>query len=778
MNKFRINLKDGAGYNGPYINKFSSGFDSIKFYVDKSFPDSCTYAVIYSVCGDVGMSTDSDSNVAVSADPDTGKTLVTWTLGREVTCDSGVVIYQVVVYNSDEDGNGAAVWYSPQGRIVVGESIDTTDYETAVIAAEPSLVSQLISKTNKLSKDSSDHLRRIDILEQLQQAAERRADEMYDELSRDIETSASKLAELDKDLAGVTEGLGDALEKISVNTADIANFSESMTNVDGEFSEHKENSVIHMRADERNRAEKFFSLYDANGLLSLSAEEAEETNALLAEVVSVPGNLHIAFMNGAHSLETAPYNKLKLLSSYGICDYIVNGGGFAPKGKELSAADVLDISRAAGTGSLTVRGDNTPGADIWGNVFCGGDKSYYYIDDLKKNIRIVVLDTENMDNAQIHWFVKDALRPGINVPVIIFSYRNLGDFIMKSDATPLFARIFESAQTGTVLTLADDVMRENTVVCHAEVSTKFDASVGILAAVHGNCGVDICKNDLSENFCNLGVAEDMADEEARSLFEKCETDIHADVSKVSELSAVVRADASDVNLDGIDAIKVKPTTNDNEIYIVPDVYDIRNVDGYVVIETSVRLGKNIPDNALFIMTTNQSRAISKSIYFGDLAATANADGWVRIMVVICMKPGDKDYGFYYTYANGANLFGRYKGSLGEMMDDGKVRSEIRLVAKNLTTESVLYFGRSCVYVCDAKPGEDMLKNGLGDSTFCYGGEVYNSGCEQAVLQKLGGDKGCYDILCIDTELQKIRCCRFGFGVSRDIGWIVPDVAFE
>ena len=66
MNKFRINLTEGAGYNGPYINKFSSGFDAIEFYVDKSFPKDCTYAVIYSVCGDVGMSTDSDSNVAVS----------------------------------------------------------------------------------------------------------------------------------------------------------------------------------------------------------------------------------------------------------------------------------------------------------------------------------------------------------------------------------------------------------------------------------------------------------------------------------------------------------------------------------------------------------------------------------------------------------------------------------------------------------------------------------------------------------------------------------------
>lgn len=41
MNSFRINLADDIDYNGPYINKFSSKFDTVDFYVDKSFPTLC-----------------------------------------------------------------------------------------------------------------------------------------------------------------------------------------------------------------------------------------------------------------------------------------------------------------------------------------------------------------------------------------------------------------------------------------------------------------------------------------------------------------------------------------------------------------------------------------------------------------------------------------------------------------------------------------------------------------------------------------------------------------
>lgn len=778
MNKFRINLTEGAGYNGPYINKFSSGFDAIEFYVDKSFPKDCTYAVIYSVCGDVGMSTDSDSNVAVSADPDTGKTLVTWTLGREVTCDSGVVIYQVVVYSADEEGNGAALWYSPQGRIVVGDSIDTTEYETASIAAEPSLVSQLITKTNKLSRDSDDHLRRIDILEQLQQATERRVDEIYGELSRDMASAKTKLTELNNGVGEVKDGLSDAVENISENADRLDSLSENLDNTDKAMSDHNENKVIHMSAQERARAEDFFSVYDANGLLSLTASEAEETNALLGRVVSIPCNLRIAFMTGAHSLDCAPYNKLKLLSSYGICDYVVNGGGFAPQGKSLSVADALEISKAAGTGTLTVRGDNSPEDDVWGNVFCGGEMPYYYIDDHKKNVRIVVLDTANMDNLQLHWFVKDALRPELARPVIILSHRNLSDFVLQSDGSSLFAKIFKLAQECGSLTLSDGVMCDDIVEFRAEVSTKFDATVEIIATVHGNCGIDICKNDLSDNFCNLGVAEDFADGKERSAFEECEVDIHSDVSKAADANSIVRANVTDMDLNGVSAMKFQPVTDEPEAYIVMDVFDISATEGYIVIDTAIRLGANVPDTGLFYIATNQSRAISKSLSIGDLSAKADDNGWVRFTVVICKKTGDANYGLYNTYINGVSHTGWHSGYLGEITANGTVRSDIRLVAKELTKDSVLYFGRSRVYVSPAMPSEGVLKNGISDSLFCYGGELYNSEYEQELLSTLEIDKGCYDVLCIDTTSQKIECCRFGYGFDRNAGWVVPDIVFE
>ncbi len=154
MNKYSIELANGISYARPYINKFSDGFDTIEFVLDNDDSlDLCTFGVVYSLCGKTGMSIQGGGSLEKTTDDQSGKIILTWSLGTSISCDSGVVIYQVVAYSSNDDGTASAIWYSPQGRIVVGESVDTTEYETLQIGAEPSLVQQFMAAINKAQSD-------------------------------------------------------------------------------------------------------------------------------------------------------------------------------------------------------------------------------------------------------------------------------------------------------------------------------------------------------------------------------------------------------------------------------------------------------------------------------------------------------------------------------------------------------------------------------------------------------------------------------------------------
>lgn len=799
MNKFSINLTDGAGYNGPYINKYSAGFDTVEFLVDKSFAQGCTFAVIYSVCGDVGMVTDGGGSVSVTTGDDGNKTVITWSIGTEVTCDSGVVIYQVVAYTSAEDGTTDAVWYSPQGRIVVGESIDTTDYETARIAAEPSLVAQLMSRTNKLYADSVDFAVRLEVLEQLQEATDRRVDSMYGEFTREYAKVSEEISEIKTNLDAVDECARDTAQAAAQNTNDIAqavtrlteaekvgnsslelaqSLSQRADEADGNMAQHTQDGVIHMTAGERDRAEHFFDIYDANGLLSVSADEVADTNSFLGKALSYESNLRIGFMTGARSTSSAPYNKLKLLDSYGICDYIINGGGYAPDGKILSVPEVLEISKAAGKDVLSMRGDQYPGKTMWCRIFAHRDAAYYYIDDEKRNVRIIVLDTPGMDGAQIYWFVNTALKVPTDHRVIVFSYHNLAKFVKSDSGEVLFKRIFTAAQSGGSLSISGTYSCGDISLTVEDITAEYDNAVEIIATVHGGDGKDSCDNDMGKKFCNLGVADDMPDVEARSQFDSYEVSTRVDTTSTSQLLSVIRATATDVTLDDAPAIKVIPHASDAEVYLVPDDFDTTGFNGYIVIQTDIKVGDNLPDAARFYIATNQSRQISLPLSLRNLHSRADADGWTRVTVVMCRNPDDPNYGKSNTYVNGVSEAGWHVDYLGEVMTSGAVRSEIRIISGNVITDDAIYYRRLAIYTANTMPSASHIAEGLSDSLFVYNGEFYNSSYKDTLLKQLNPHKGCYDVLCIDTDLQKVNCCRFGYGMSRSFDWIVPDVVFE
>ncbi len=216
MNKFSIELANGISYAKPYINKFSDGFDTIEFVLDNndSFSE-CTFAVVYSFCGKTGMSIQEGGSLEKTVDDESNKIMLTWSLGTSISCDSGVVIYQVVAYTSDDDGAASAIWYSPQGRITVGESVDTTEYETMHIGAEPSLVQQLMAAINNTQNNIADVSTRCD------------------ENAKSILASETEIAELSDSVVTINSDIGILSEKTKTNADAIWSNASGIAQLSG-----------------------------------------------------------------------------------------------------------------------------------------------------------------------------------------------------------------------------------------------------------------------------------------------------------------------------------------------------------------------------------------------------------------------------------------------------------------------------------------------------------------------------------------------------------------
>lgn len=218
MNKFTIELKTGLSYAKPNISKFSSGFDTLEFLLDSDnmFSD-CTFAVVYSVFDKTGMAIENGGSLAKSIDEQNNKIILTWTIGTEITSDSGIVIYQVVAYHTSQDGTVSSVWYSPQGRIAVGESVDTTEYETMQIGSHPSIVAQLMASISDARNDIDDV--KSDVTDIYSNIANLNASVANN--SKNIVSIESELANLTEEIAEADYDIGIISDKVNKNTDSV-----------------------------------------------------------------------------------------------------------------------------------------------------------------------------------------------------------------------------------------------------------------------------------------------------------------------------------------------------------------------------------------------------------------------------------------------------------------------------------------------------------------------------------------------------------------------------
>jgi len=141
-----INAKSGIGTSSPQISQFSHNCDCIKFIVEKNLTN-CAVIVITSIDGNVSVINEGGA-LKKSYDESLKQTTLLWYPQSVITHQSGCVVYQIAAYDAQDEKN--YIWYSKEGRLIVTDSIDTTDYSTNLIGTQPNLITQLITNCKSL----------------------------------------------------------------------------------------------------------------------------------------------------------------------------------------------------------------------------------------------------------------------------------------------------------------------------------------------------------------------------------------------------------------------------------------------------------------------------------------------------------------------------------------------------------------------------------------------------------------------------------------------------
>jgi|GEM_PF-5056596 len=143
-----ISAQSGIDTASPQIGQYTDSFDKIKFLLGKNF-DDCTLVIITDIGGHVQVINTDDTNLIKETDKSTGETTLLWNIGANITADSGVLIYQIAAYRQNGDAIDSA-WYSKEGRLIVTQSISTTDHSASLLGAYPNLLTRLLVQSDAI----------------------------------------------------------------------------------------------------------------------------------------------------------------------------------------------------------------------------------------------------------------------------------------------------------------------------------------------------------------------------------------------------------------------------------------------------------------------------------------------------------------------------------------------------------------------------------------------------------------------------------------------------
>lgn len=136
-----INAESGIGTASPQISQFSHNCSAIEFIINRDLSD---FAVVVITSAEGKVSAVSEGEFLTKAyNAQTDETTLVWHPQKEITSQSGCVIYQIAAYSTGDDDK--VIWYSKEGRLIVNDSIDTTDLSTELIGSSPNLVMQILT---------------------------------------------------------------------------------------------------------------------------------------------------------------------------------------------------------------------------------------------------------------------------------------------------------------------------------------------------------------------------------------------------------------------------------------------------------------------------------------------------------------------------------------------------------------------------------------------------------------------------------------------------------
>ena len=133
------------------INQYTENFDKVKFIIDEDV-DGLTLALITGADTELNIIKDDDARIERGKDTESQKTYLIWSPDNTVTNSAGSLRYQIAAYKLNDDGEYSAVWYSDEGRIVIGESMSMSELIKARIKSEPSLLLKMYFKVEAMLK--------------------------------------------------------------------------------------------------------------------------------------------------------------------------------------------------------------------------------------------------------------------------------------------------------------------------------------------------------------------------------------------------------------------------------------------------------------------------------------------------------------------------------------------------------------------------------------------------------------------------------------------------
>ena len=267
-----INAKSGIGTSSPQITQFTHNCDCVKFIIDKDFTN-CAVVVITSIEGQVSVVSEGD-RLKKTYDGATKETTLLWYPTSEITCLSGCVIYQVAAYNAETKDT---IWYSKEGRLIVNDSIETTDYSTKVVGSSPDLVMQILT----LSKETELKVTALsDSKVDKQEGKMLSSNDFTDDDKLSIQENATNISSLNNELITTRSRLDISDNNISENSGRIDEL-EAENN-----SRISEIAILQTKAEE-NKGEE---VYDAKSKKAQSGIAVAQ--AIAAIVDSAPETLN------------------------------------------------------------------------------------------------------------------------------------------------------------------------------------------------------------------------------------------------------------------------------------------------------------------------------------------------------------------------------------------------------------------------------------------------------------------------------------------------------